>query len=176
MADELHARDLEERLQRGSPFGTKYDALAARIQLLHSSIILHDAQDAQLITERIRKSFSLTPLASADQASRSTKIEFEWQNERCRIPGMGPLSFSGKLIVDGNVVLDLSDVTTDVYMDALTQLRSLVTGLTAPALTEEKQREADWCIAFLCTHPSDYAFDAVSRALALEGDVTPHEI
>jgi len=89
---------------------------------------------------------------------------------------MGPLSFSGKLIVDGNVVLDLSDVTTDVYMDALTQLRSLVTGLTAPALTEEKQREADWCIAFLCTHPSDYAFDAVSRALALEGDVTPHEI
>lgn len=143
--------------------------------------------DDELLSERIEKQFLIghQPFVSADDhigsllarespvGASHVRMHFAWRVERNKIRGMGVDSWTAKLVattVDANgadgeerVVLKANDCVEDADMELFDQFCEEI-GLSTP---ERPLPLADrvWFISYLCSHPSDFAFDAISRAL-----------
>lgn len=137
----------------------------------------------RLHVERVRKSFSFD-LDRAERggrgeppegSERDVRVDFEWERELDRV-GRGVDRFSGTVRLAGGDVLTFNSEDNEAHVSALEWLvyQALEgAGRIDPDLPDEESRRllrekrpaVDWLLAFLCAHPSDYAFDEVSAVL-----------
>jgi len=115
-----------------------------------------------LIHERIDKQFRL------EFPDGHLKFDFSWSTEQSKVRSLGVENTESYLIVTGlatGTIFRMNDIETKVDNVALLDVRKVLLRFSGHASQRDAERYIWWFISFLCTHPSNYAFDAVSKIL-----------